>query len=60
MDGELVFIGDAGNAEAGRPSKRHGVEWANHWRARLGGVGGRVGAALRPVVGRAATSARTR
>jgi hypothetical protein len=33
MDGELVFIGDAGNAEAGRPSKRHGVEWANHWRA---------------------------
>jgi hypothetical protein len=26
LDSELVFIGDAGNTEAGRPSLRHGIE----------------------------------
>jgi outer membrane receptor protein involved in Fe transport len=33
LDSELVFIGDAGSTEAGRPSRRHGVEWSNRWRA---------------------------
>ena len=33
LDSELVFIGDAGNTEAGRPSRRYGVEWSNRWRA---------------------------
>ncbi len=32
LDSELVFIGDAGNTEAGRPSERYGVEWSNRWR----------------------------
>ncbi len=32
LDSELVFIGDAGNTEAGRPSDRYGVEWSNRWR----------------------------
>jgi outer membrane receptor protein involved in Fe transport len=31
---ELLFIGDAGTTEAGRPSRRTGVEWANYWQAR--------------------------
>ncbi|MEI7783935.1 MAG: TonB-dependent receptor [Betaproteobacteria bacterium] len=31
FDSELVFVGDAGNTQAGRPSKRSGVEWSNHW-----------------------------
>ena len=31
---ELVFSGDAGSTEAGRPSYRKGVEWTNHYRAR--------------------------
>ena len=31
FDSELVYVGDAGNTEAGRPSKRSGVEWSNHW-----------------------------
>jgi hypothetical protein len=31
LDSELVYIGDAGNTEAGRPSRRHGVEWTNFW-----------------------------
>jgi outer membrane receptor protein involved in Fe transport len=30
---ELVFVGDAGDTEASRASKRSGVEWNNHWRA---------------------------
>ena len=30
-DSELVYVGDAGNTEAGRPSRRTGVEWSNHW-----------------------------
>ena len=29
---ELVFVGDGGTTEAGRPSKRYGVEWSNRWR----------------------------
>jgi hypothetical protein len=28
---ELVFSGDAGTTEAGRPSRRTGVEWGNYW-----------------------------
>jgi outer membrane receptor protein involved in Fe transport len=32
LDSELVFVGDAGTTEAGRPSKRYGVEWNNRWR----------------------------
>jgi outer membrane receptor protein involved in Fe transport len=32
FDSELVYVGDAGNTEAGRPSRRTGVEWSNHWK----------------------------
>ena len=32
LDSELLFVGDAGNTEATRPSQRHGVEFANHYR----------------------------
>jgi hypothetical protein len=31
LDSELLFIGDAGNTEATRPSRRYGVELANYW-----------------------------
>jgi hypothetical protein len=31
FDSELVYVGDAGNTEAGRPSKRTGIELSNHW-----------------------------
>jgi outer membrane receptor protein involved in Fe transport len=31
LDSELVFVGDAGTTEAGRPSRRHGIEWANYF-----------------------------
>lgn len=31
FDSELVYAGDAGNTEAGRPSRRNGIEWTNHW-----------------------------
>ena len=34
LDSELVFIGDAGTTEAGRPSHRYGVEWANYYAPR--------------------------
>ncbi len=34
LDSELVFIGDAGNTEAGRPSHRYGVELANYYAPR--------------------------
>jgi outer membrane receptor protein involved in Fe transport len=34
LDSELVFVGDAGDTEATRPSRRHGIEWTNHWQAR--------------------------
>jgi hypothetical protein len=32
IDSELLFVGDAGTTEAGRPSRRTGVEWTNYWR----------------------------
>ena len=32
LDSELLFVGDAGTTEASRPSKRHGIEWTNHYR----------------------------
>ena len=32
FDSELVFVGDAGIAEASRPSTRRGVEWSNYVR----------------------------
>ena len=32
LDSELLFVGDAGTTEAGRPSRRMGVEWSNHAR----------------------------
>ncbi len=32
LDSELLFVGDAGGTEASRPSRRTGVEIANHWR----------------------------
>ncbi len=32
IDSELLFVGDAGTTEAGRPSQRLGVEWTNYWR----------------------------
>ncbi|MGH9868460.1 MAG: TonB-dependent receptor [Candidatus Polarisedimenticolia bacterium] len=34
LDSELVFVGDAGTTEAGRPSRRTGIEVANFYRAR--------------------------
>ena len=34
LDSELVFVGDAGTTEAGRPSQRYGVEWNSRWRPR--------------------------
>jgi hypothetical protein len=34
LDSELLFVGDAGTTEAGRPSRRVGIEWANYWRPR--------------------------
>lgn len=33
FDSELVFVGDAGNTEAGRPSRRTGFELSNYYRA---------------------------
>ncbi|MCY4637509.1 MAG: TonB-dependent receptor [Acidobacteria bacterium] len=32
FDSELIFVGDAGIAEASRPSRRLGVEWTNYVR----------------------------
>jgi outer membrane receptor protein involved in Fe transport len=34
IDSELAFVGDAGTTEAGRPSRRYGVEWNTRWRPR--------------------------
>src|SRR5262245_41888473 len=34
LDSELIFAGDAGMTYAGRPSHRHGVEWANYYTPR--------------------------
>ena len=31
LGSELVFIGDAGTTEPGRPSRRHGIEWSNYY-----------------------------
>jgi hypothetical protein len=28
---ELIYGGDTGGTSAGRPSKRTGIEWSNHW-----------------------------
>ncbi|QYF92049.1 TonB-dependent receptor [Massilia sp. PAMC28688] len=33
FDSELVFVGDAGTTEAGRPSRRTGFEFSNYYRA---------------------------
>jgi outer membrane receptor protein involved in Fe transport len=33
FDSELVFVGDAGNTEAGRPSRRVGFEFNNYYKA---------------------------
>lgn len=33
FDSELVFVGDAGNTEAGRPSRRTGFELSNYYKA---------------------------
>jgi hypothetical protein len=32
LDSELLFVGDAGTTEPGRPSRRIGVEWTNYAR----------------------------
>ncbi len=32
FDSELVFVGDAGTTEAGRPSRRYGFEFSNYWK----------------------------
>ncbi len=31
-DSELVYVGDAGNIEAGGASERYGIEWTNYWK----------------------------
>ena len=31
IDSELLFVGDAGDTEPSRASRRHGVEWNNHY-----------------------------
>jgi len=31
IDSELVFVGDAGATAASRASRRHGIEWNNHY-----------------------------
>ena len=31
IDSELVFLGDAGTTEAGRPGRRYGIELANYY-----------------------------
>lgn len=34
LDSELIFIGDAGTTEAGRPSRRDGIEWTAYYTPR--------------------------
>lgn len=34
LDSELLFVGDAGTTEPGRPSRRVGLEWTNYARIR--------------------------
>jgi len=36
LDSELVFVGDAGTTQANRASRRHGIEWNNHYVAAPG------------------------
>ncbi len=31
LESELIFVGDAGSTDAGRPSHRHGIELANYY-----------------------------
>jgi len=31
VDSELLFVGDAGETEPSRASRRHGIEWNNHY-----------------------------
>lgn len=31
-ESELVYVGDAGNIEAGGASERYGIEWSNYWK----------------------------
>jgi len=31
FDSELVYLGDTGTTQAGRPSLRTGLEWSQHW-----------------------------
>ena len=31
IDSELLFVGDAGETEPSRASRRHGIEWNNHY-----------------------------
>jgi hypothetical protein len=33
LGSELVFVGDAGETEPSRASRRYGIEWNNHWQA---------------------------
>ena len=32
FDSELIFVGDAGTTEAGRPSRRNGIEFSNYFK----------------------------
>lgn len=34
LESELIFVGDVGTTEAGRPSHRYGFEWANYYTPR--------------------------
>jgi hypothetical protein len=34
LDSELLFVGDAGTTEAGRPSRRYGIEWSSYFAPR--------------------------
>jgi outer membrane receptor protein involved in Fe transport len=34
LDSELVFVGDAGTTDAGRPSRRKGIEWTTYFSPR--------------------------
>jgi hypothetical protein len=29
---EILFVGDAGDTEPSRPSRRYGFEWSNHYK----------------------------
>jgi outer membrane receptor protein involved in Fe transport len=34
LDSELLFVGDAGTTEPGRPSRRYGIEWSTYYSPR--------------------------